>query len=181
MAVSMAAKASGEVGAAICCAWRMTKVNVNMRSSSFDSLSRKAGPVAGFDSSVSYTAGKKSKHMLETKAVRGREGGCVVYGWALRTWMNSMGALSPSGRDVYTLLAGNAFGTMLIDVRFRGLVMTSDEMDTAKTRKDDDELAIFLLLPDDRKYLGRQRKTPSFPHSFFFSCLPFLHGEHRFC
>jgi hypothetical protein len=48
-----------------------------------------------------------------------------------RTWTNSTGELSPSDRDADTLVAGNAFGTMLIDVRFRGLDMTTEEIDTA--------------------------------------------------
>lgn len=42
-----------------------------------------------------------------------------------------MGALSPEGRDADILVGGNALGTMLIDVRFCGLVMTREEIDTA--------------------------------------------------
>lgn len=47
-----------------------------------------------------------------------------------RTWMKSTGALSPKGRDADTLVAGNALGTMLREVRFRGLLMTQEAMDT---------------------------------------------------
>lgn len=45
--------------------------------------------------------------------------------------MNSTGALSPAGRDADTLVAGNALGEMMMDVRFRVLLMTSDAIDTA--------------------------------------------------
>lgn len=45
--------------------------------------------------------------------------------------MNSTGALSPAGRDADTLVAGKALGEMMIDVRFRVLLMTSDAIDTA--------------------------------------------------
>lgn len=40
--------------------------------------------------------------------------------------------MSPGGRDADTLAAGNAFGTIFTEVRFRGLDMTSEEMDTAQ-------------------------------------------------
>lgn len=45
--------------------------------------------------------------------------------------MNSTGLLSPAGLETDTLLAGNALGTMLTEVRLCGLVMTRDEMLTA--------------------------------------------------
>lgn len=44
--------------------------------------------------------------------------------------MNSIGALSPAVRDATTLVAGNALGEILIDVRVRVLLMTSDAIDT---------------------------------------------------
>jgi hypothetical protein len=50
-----------------------------------------------------------------------------------RSCTNSKGRLSPRDRDADTLVAGNAFGTILTDVFFRGLEMTSDEIDTAHT------------------------------------------------
>lgn len=49
---------------------------------------------------------------------------------AARTWINSTGVWSPAVREANTLVAGNALGEMLIDLRFRALLMTSDAMDT---------------------------------------------------
>jgi hypothetical protein len=47
------------------------------------------------------------------------------------TWTNSRGAESPEARDAETLVAGNPFGTMFIEVRRLGLEMTAEEMVTA--------------------------------------------------
>lgn len=38
--------------------------------------------------------------------------------------------MSPGDRDADTLVAGNAFGTIFTEDRFRGLVMTSEEIVT---------------------------------------------------
>jgi hypothetical protein len=46
--------------------------------------------------------------------------------------MNSTGVLSPAGRDADTFVAGNALGEMMMDVRFRVLLITSDAMDTTR-------------------------------------------------
>lgn len=43
-----------------------------------------------------------------------------------------MGVFSPRGRDADILVAGNAFGTIFIAERFRGLEMKTDLMDTMK-------------------------------------------------
>jgi hypothetical protein len=47
------------------------------------------------------------------------------------TWIYSIGETSVAGRVAESRVAGNAFGTMLIELRRRALVMTRDEMDTA--------------------------------------------------
>lgn len=45
-----------------------------------------------------------------------------------------MGDASPAGRDTANLLAGNALGTMFTELRFRGFVMTSEDIDTEVAR-----------------------------------------------
>lgn len=52
----------------------------------------------------------------------------------MRTCTNSIGVFSPMERDTDARVAGNALGTMLIEVRFRGLEMTSEEMDTVRRK-----------------------------------------------
>lgn len=49
--------------------------------------------------------------------------------------MNSMGAVSPVGRDASTLVQGKALGVMRIDARVLLLLITSDAMDTARRHK----------------------------------------------
>lgn len=49
-----------------------------------------------------------------------------------RTCTYSKGVESPDIRLAITLLAGNAFGIILTELRFRGLVMTNEDMLTAK-------------------------------------------------
>ena len=49
-----------------------------------------------------------------------------------RTRTNSTGVLSPMDLPADTRVAGYALGTMLIEARLRGLVMTRDEIDTAR-------------------------------------------------
>lgn len=49
--------------------------------------------------------------------------------------MNSTGLGSPAGLEAAILLAGYAFGTMLIDVRLCGLVTTREDMLTALRRR----------------------------------------------
>jgi hypothetical protein len=65
---------------------------------------------------------------LDTGGIVGRQTGFRA--WAL-TWTHSRGAESPEARDADTLVAGNAFGTMFIEVRRLGLEMTAEEMVTA--------------------------------------------------
>lgn len=43
-----------------------------------------------------------------------------------------MGAASPAGRDTDNLVAGNALGRMFNEVRFRGFVITREDMDTGR-------------------------------------------------
>lgn len=50
---------------------------------------------------------------------------------AEHTCTYSIGDMSPDRRLAAILLAGNAFGTILMEVRFRELVTTSEDMLTA--------------------------------------------------
>lgn len=58
----------------------------------------------------------------------------VVRGGGALTRTNSIGVFSPRGLDADTLVAGNAFGTILTAERFRGLEMTTEEIVTANVR-----------------------------------------------
>src|SRR3569833_714404 len=49
-----------------------------------------------------------------------------------------MGELSPTDRVADTLFAGNALGTMLMEVRLRGLVTTSDERDSGEKAEEEE-------------------------------------------
>lgn len=75
-----------------------------------------------------------------------------------RTCINSTGELSPAGRDADTLVAGNALGEMMMDVRFRVLLMTSDAIDTtAEERRVSAE-----RIGQDRRQQGQRRDSHRF-------------------
>lgn len=50
-----------------------------------------------------------------------------------RTWINSIGAVSPKGRDADILVQGKALGAIWMDARVRLLLIMSDAMDTVRT------------------------------------------------
>lgn len=58
-----------------------------------------------------------------------------VFGHNQRTCTYSIGDVSPDNRLTTILLAGNAFGTMLTELRLRGLATTSEDMLTAKNEE----------------------------------------------
>lgn len=100
-------------------------MKVKTSSSSFVSLSKKVGGQPGPADSESL--GGASCQLGEGSSIWSPH-----LGKALRTWTNSIGVFSPRERDTDARVAGNALGTMLIEVRFRGLEMTSEEMDTVR-------------------------------------------------
>lgn len=106
---------------------RMTNVNVNVSSSSLESLRRNEGPAAEEASASCEVNAVSHEIRNEPREGRGR-------GSRQRTSTKSRGALSPSERDAATRVAGKALGAMLTDVRRRADVMTSDEIDTAEKR-----------------------------------------------
>ena len=109
----------GPVDVAALWACRIIKVKLKTSSSSFESFRRKFGAPFGCNGSVSWQR-LVSITCISQALVEGR------------TCTNSSGLLSPDGRDADTLLAGNALGTMLMELRFFGLEIRSDDMLTAK-------------------------------------------------
>jgi hypothetical protein len=98
----------------------MTKVKVKTSSSSLFNLSKKFGVREG---SVSCSSGVRDVRGI-LNLFRSR---CMP-----PTCINSTGPRSPDVRVAVTLVAGNALGTMVIALRFRGFEMTREEMDTGK-------------------------------------------------
>ena len=94
--------------------WRITNVNVNISSSSPDSLSSRLGDSGPL--SWSYLA---CQQITRTDAA------------TKLTMTNSTGEKSPPGRVAATFVAGNSFGTTVMVLLFRGFVITREDMLTS--------------------------------------------------
>lgn len=91
--------------------WRITKVNVNISSSSPDSLSRRFGE-----------SGPLSWSCLSCQQIELNDAATQL------TTTNSTGEKSPPGRVAATFVAGNSFGMIFMVLLFRGFVMMRDDM-----------------------------------------------------
>jgi hypothetical protein len=107
----------------ICCVCRITKVNLNVSSSSLLSLRMKFGYVAEGEGSGSW---QFIQHFVPQHVI------CRRFNLSYHTCTNSTTLLSPRSRIADTLVAGNAFGTTFRTVRRRELVTDSEEMVTVR-------------------------------------------------
>lgn len=71
----------------------------------------------------------------------------------VRTCTNSIGVLSPAGREATILEAGNALGAMLTVFRVRGFVTTIEDMDTAR-RQNGQRMSVRTCACTCRQHFG---------------------------